>query len=417
MARFSTFRRLILLLAILGFQPHFSVAQTAQRPAGPAVQVFTSNNSGASGQLRPFDRPINVTASINTGYDTNVSTDPNAQGSFFTDANVSLSYVFGTPRFQGTLSTSAGFSYYNGAERSGFNYTPNLGLALGMAYGVSERLSLTANVYAKYGIEPDFSVGTGLNRRSGNFFYSSTSLSASYLWLERFSTVTSYSLSFFKYEDDFVASYQDRFEHGIGQQLRFLLLPATTLVGEYRLGLVTYDSAGRDSSSNYLLIGIDDTLGPHIQLSVKGGAEFRHSDIDDSNTATPYLDGSLSYVIGAKTSLNFTVRYSTIESDVLEASSRTSLRAGLQATYGLTARIDSSLSVYYLHDENQGTQTLFIHQPSFNEDSLDLGLNFRYAVNPRLSANAGYQHTEILSDFSQRSYSRSRYFGGISYSF
>jgi len=368
----------------------------------------------------PLERlPVQVTVSVNTGYDSNVNTTAlDDQGSFFSSANVSLIYSFGTERTRVSTSTSASVSYYDSPDRSGVDLTlPELNLNLGVSHAVSERLSLSGSIRVFYGSEPDFSLELGQNRRIGNYFYTGDSISASYQWLERFSTVTSYSFGAILYEDEILSLLQDRFNHSFGQQVRFLFLPITTITADYSLGLVNYTLPNRNSTTYVLTGGLDQTIGPRLQGTLRVGATFRNSEQERTNTINPYFNGSLNYVVGEKTSVNWTARYSTEESDVIGTTSRNTFRTGLGATYGLTPRISSTLSMYYVRDGNNLNDSFFMQQSSFSEDSLDVALNLQYAVNPRLSITAGYRRTEILSDVSQRSYSRSSYSGGLTYSF
>ncbi|MDQ6623739.1 MAG: outer membrane beta-barrel protein, partial [Verrucomicrobiota bacterium] len=365
--------------------------------------------------------------SVNTGYDTNVSnSDTGGANSFFTSASLGLTYSFGTERTRGSLSWGAGATYYSNGKNDRFDFNPDTSLQLSLSHDVSERLSLNLASTIRYGIEPDFAAGVGENRRSGNYFYTSDSISAPYKWLERFSTVTTYSFAVLHYNDDSFGTLLNRFDNNLSQQFRFLFLPMTNIIAEYRFGLVTYETANANSVAHFLLGGIDQTIGPHLVGSFRAGAEFRSSDLEDSNSTSPYFDGSLNYELGEKTSVSVSARYSTEEGNVTEATSRTSFSTGVNLTYALTPRISSNASFFYQHNDNVGRKTIFydpvaqrffIGVPSFTEQSFDLGLDLSYAINPRISASAGFHYSDISSEFTGRPYSRARYFGGVTYSF
>jgi hypothetical protein len=393
--------------------------------SGPTVQVFTSASSGQT-RVMPLERlPFSVTVSANAGYDTNVATSSNNAGAFFSSASLGLSYGFGTERTRASLSWGTSVTYYDDGNNADFNFDPNTSLQLGLTHAVSERLNLSSGIFVHYGIEPDFFSGVGENRRTGNYFYTADSFAASYQWLERFSTVTSYSIGVLKYEDEARAAFLDRYEHGLSQQFRFMLLPMTTVIADYRIGLVDYETDGRDSFSQYFLGGVSQTLGPRLQGSLFAGAQLRSSDQESENSFAPYVSGSVSFTAGEKTFLTWTAQYSTQESDVVGATSRTSFSTGLQLSYGITPRIGSSVSAFYRHDENTLPEVLafapdrgfFLITPSFAEDALDLSLNLSYSITARLSAGAGVQYTEVWSEFTTRPYTRARYSGGITYSF
>ncbi len=403
----------VLAIGTIGFGGSVLEAQTD----GPAVQVFTASGSGET-QVVALERlPVKVTVSVNAGYDTNVGTSDIAQqNSFYSSASLSLSYPFGTERTRGNISTSASVTYYDNGEDGGFQYDPNLGLQFSLAHDISPRLTLNSAVYLRYGIEPDFALGLGENRRSGNYFTTADSLSASYAWYERFSTVTTYTLNVVRYDDDAVGQFLNRWDHGFAQQFRFLLLPVTTIVGDYRLSVSQYQGDGQDSFAQFFLIGIDHTIGPHLQGSIRGGAELRSSD-QSEDTFTPYGEASLSYAIGERTSVSWNARYSKADSNSIFASSRTSFSTGLQMRFGLTPRISGTLAAYYNNDQNEGRKISFFQFPSFTEQSFDIGGDLTYAISPRWSASAGSHYTQVSSDFNGRDYGRARYYGGLNYSF
>ena len=383
---------------------------------GAAVQVFNEKNApGGFSPSLPWRIPVSVSVSASAGYDENVNTlSSDTEGSSFSNVGVNLTYPFGTSRTRGSLSTNFGLTYY--PDISDIQYDTNANLTLSLTHQVSSRLTLSGSAFATYQQEPNFAVGTdvGVNRRSGNYLNSQNSVSASYSWYSRFSTVTSYSLGIIQYDDDTVGAFQNRFEHGFSQQLRYLFLPVTTIVAEHRLRIVSYDSSFGDSMTHSALAGVDHRLGPRLGASVRVGAEFQSSDarggVGESNRTSPYFEGNFSYALGGRISLSWNNRYSIEEPNVAESTSSTTFRTGLQASYSIHRRITTTLGAYYIHDSNGGLST-------FSEDSLDFSLGAQYAVNRHLSANISYSHTEVSSDIPSRSYSRSRYSVGLNFVF
>ncbi|MFL6414428.1 MAG: outer membrane beta-barrel protein [Bryobacteraceae bacterium] len=396
---------------------------------GPTVQVFSSANPGVGPVFMPFEKfPVGVSLSLNAGYDTNVGTaSVNEHPSFFSSASLGLNYSFGTERTRVGLSWGTSLTYYSNGVSNGFgNYDPDTSLHMSISHIVSDRLNLTAGIYAHYGVEPDFYIGTVNTHRSGYYFVSSDSISASYQWLERFSTVTSYSFSVTKYADEPYSSELDRLDQGISQQFRFLLLPMTTVVGTYGFSLGSYDVGQRNTYSQVVTLGVDQTIGPRTQGSLNVGAQYYSSDIEKSANIAPYVAGNFSFIVGEKTSLNWSAQYSTEQSNIPGASSQQGFSTGLHLSYAITPRITSSLSTYYSHSNYKGQKVFLIdftrliiipEQPTFTEDSLDFGISLSYAITPRLSANADAHYSEVSSNTRDRPYSRARLSGGISFSF
>jgi hypothetical protein len=125
------------------------------------------------------------------------------------------------------MEASGGLTYYY--NRSiGQEYDINSGLTLTVSHQATPRLGLAAAAYLTYQSEPDFNTGIGINRRSGNYFYTNDKFSMAYQWTPRFSTATSYTLGVINYENSAISAYEDRFEHTFGNEFRYLLLPTTT---------------------------------------------------------------------------------------------------------------------------------------------------------------------------------------------
>jgi hypothetical protein len=410
--------------------------EAAAAGQGPDVQIMTESNPGSTSTavsnsggplLMPVERlPFGVSLNVNAGYDTNVATSVTDQGSFYTSASLGVTYSFGTERTRVNTSWGASLTYYADDAGSGFGHTqPDSSLNLSISHQVNQRLTLNSTINLHYGIEPDFTSGATENRRSGNYFYTGDSISASFQWLDRVSTVTSYSIGILRYEDEPLSSFLDREDHSISQQLRFLVLPMTTVVGQYGFSASVYDLGARNFYSHTVSLGLEQTLGPRTQGSLSIGAEL-YSTEQTGDSFSPYASGSLSFALGEKTSLSWSAQYSTQEANIVEASTRKNFSTGLQLSYALTPRISASLSGSYNHSDYKGQKVLlfdperfiiFYAQPAFTEDSFDAGVNLGYNISPRMSGNFGAHFTDVESDLSERPYSRLRFSAGLGYSF
>ena len=375
--------------------------------------------------------PFRVTVTVRGGYDDNIFTSSvNPQGSPFMNGSIGLSYDFGSPRTRLSLQTGGGLTYY--LDRPGQkdpDYNAYLGLSL--KHNFSPRLILSVIGYASYQAEPDFGVGTGFNRRSGNYFYTSDKFTLSYLWTPRFSTATSYTFGALLYDNTTsvgVGNFENRIENTFGNEFRFLLWPTTTLVAEYRIQFVAYQNNNSDAVNHFILAGFDHTFSPQFSGSLRGGFQIRSLDTvqlvlnPDLTTSTvnvstesssPFFEATLNYALGKKTALTWTNRYGIEEPDIPGQPSRVTFRTGLQGKYSWTPRISSQLAIFYAHDD-YGANAV---SPAFAEDSIDVALSLRYAITRYLGVNVGYNYTEILSDEPLRGYSRNRFYGGADFTF
>ena len=374
--------------------------------------------------------PFHVTVSVRGGYDDNVNlSSSDEQGSSFVSPAISGSYQFGNSRTRLSLSGGAGFTYYfdntdNGVNNSGASdYDVNANIAFAITHRASARLTLAANVYAAYQSQPSFDTfnqgGLGFSRQNQDFFFTTNKFSVGYAWSPKFSTVSSYSLSVTDYDSDVLSTFEDRAEHTIGNEFRFLILPTTTLVAEYRFGLIDYfESDNRGSISHFFLAGVDHSFSPRFNVSARGGIELREFDNDDpafnrDDAVSPYFEGTVNYAFAQSTSISLSSRYSLEQPDVPEAFLRTTYRSSLSLRHSFTPRIVAGLNVAYEHDDNDGSFSV----AGFEEDLFDVSLSVRYAINRNWAIDAGYNHTEVISGEDFREFSRNRYYAGFSFTF
>ncbi len=389
------------------------------RGSGKETLSDESKDSGSSGNLGTgkFSKsPFHISVSVREGYDDNVYTTKESRvGSWFTNASAVLDYQFGSARTRFDLQAVAGATYYY-YRPFGQEYDINTALTLGLEHHATPRLTLSANAYITYQTEPDLNTGIGVNRRAGNYFYTADKFTLAYQWAPRFSTATSYTFGAINYDDSNIGAFEDRFEHTFGNEFRFLVLPTTTLVGEYRFQIIDFDVATRDSTSHFLLAGVDHTFNPRFNVSIRGGAEIREIDNFGERTS-PYAESTLRYAAGERTSLAWVSRFGLEEPDVPGSPSRQTFRTGLTLSYAVASRITLTGSVFYEHDDNAGVLAPTFFQPDFTEDTVDLGLGVRYDINRVFAVIAGYNFTEVLSDVALREYYRNRVYLGLNATF
>lgn len=419
------------LAALLSLHPQMAQAGGegfSKDVMGDAKESVDTKSDLGLGKFASF--PFHVTVAVRGGYDDNVNlASVDEQGSAFISTNLGLSYEFGSPRTRLSLSGGGGVTYYfdrgndlNGGDSE--DYDVNGFIAFAITHKATPRLTLAANVYASYQSQPNFDTfghgGLGFSRQNQDFFYSTNKFSVAYAWTPKFSTVTSYTLGIVNYDSDVLSTFEDRYEHTIGNEFRFLVLPTTSVIAEYRFGIVDYNETdNRGSTSHFFLGGIDHSFSPRFNVSFRGGVEVREFDNDDplfdeGDRTSPYFEGTLNYAIAQATSLSWTNRYSLEEPDVPDALSRTTFRSALSLRHNFTPRIVAGLNVAYQHDDNDGRNGF----AGFDEDAFDVSLSVRYAINRNWAIDAGYQHTEVVSDESLfREFSRNRYYAGVSFTF
>ena len=353
--------------------------------------------------------PVQITAGLEMGYDDNVTLSSSGQGSVFARENVVLTYARPSERTQVSLIGVGRFSQY--FDVSGQNETTG-NVTLSLTHNFSSRLSFYASVYGTYQNEPNFTSNVGPQNVRTPFFDTVDLFALTYHWLSRFSMVTSYTFERVQYTSSSTGNSQNRVQNTFGEELQFNLTSRTVLLGEYRFEAIDYDTAPLNSTTNFVLAGVNHNLTEHLMVHVRGGESFRSLE-NDGNMASPYFEGTLGYV-RSNHSLNWTTSYGYESPTATGATTTKTWRTGLNLTYDLTSRLSSTTGVYYHHDENQGgTET----SSTGTQDSLDLNLGLRYTVNKHFSLHLDYNHTTQSSLGSTPGYTRNRYFGGVTYTY
>jgi hypothetical protein len=373
--------------------------------AGAKDGMFIPTENAGSGNFEK--RPYRFTLSLNHGYDDNIyTTNDDKQGSFFTSASVGVSLALSDGRTSLRAALNAGGSYYYDRDEE---FDPDIALNVDFSHVFSSKLRLDITSYLAYQSEPDFAIGFAQNRRNGNYFYGNVGFNLTQAFTRRFSAVYGYNVAGVVYDEELIASIEDRIEQTFSLQLRYLVRPTVSLVGEYRFSVVSYDAANRDSTSNFALAGVDFTLNRRLTASFRAGAQFRDSD-DAGKETSPFVESTLSYAYGSGSSIQWLNRYGFEESDLGEGSSRKTYRTGLTVNHRIASRVTANAGVYYTTSEYDSAF-------SNEEQTLDLNLGVVYAVNRVLSLQTGYTYTHLYSDEELREYDRNRVYAGVTLTF
>jgi hypothetical protein len=362
--------------------------------------------------------PFKISASANAGYDDNVFTSHTDRiGSGYNDLSLDIASHVGNQRGRLDADLALGFEYY--WDVPGTSAYPNISLNLNSWYKLAPRLILSLSSNLSYQSQPNFSITGAATQFVGNYFVNSSQISLGYELTPRFSTVTSYNLTTYLYENSVEAAQQNRFEHLIGEQLRYMLFPTVTLVGEYRFGYISYQTtasgsnpaANSDSYSHFLLGGADATLSPRLSLTFRGGVELRtFLTPGGMETTFPYAESTLSYEYRPSCFFQWYDRLGLEQSDFAVGQYKEVYRTGIRVDHTFGQKMKAGASIYYSYNQYK--------QPfSFAENDLDANATLSYAIYRSLSVQAGYTFTRVSSEIVLRDYYRNKIFLGASFGF
>lgn len=417
---------------LTGSQVLAIAAATMTAPNVMASSMYATNGDGAIAERLPFK----ITVDVRNGYDSNpltrsgetlrfadtgeIARNPQTgapllidevEESWFSSASILLEKALGGPRTSLNVNFTAGVTQYWDLDQD--ETDPLLRLGLEFSHKVTPRLDVAANTYLTYQSEPDFyDQLTALTngRRNGNYFYSNSVLSASYRWTPKFSTVTSYSFVSVIYEEDSAANIEDRYENYLSQQFRYLILPKTTLLAEYRVGFVSYDTDnGRDAFDQFILGGVEHRLGPKLSASISSGVQLRDED-GGANRTSPYVEGTLSYAYSPMSSLSAFTRYGLENSSLVDSTTENeTFRIGLRVNHGFTAKLKGNAAVYFQNTEFSGAAP----GVDRSEQTVNASAGLTYFVTPHIYLNADYSFSMVDSDRDFNSYDRNRVSLGV----
>jgi len=361
-------------------------------------------------------KPFKFTFSVRQGYDSNVfttRTDPTE--SWYTNWAAGILYEFGGPRLKLRSSLGGGLTYYY--TRPGDPVDFNGNFSLGATYLATPRLTLSIDTTTAYLSQPDISILGTTDRVDGDYLYSSTTVSAAYAWTEKFSTVAAYTFGTVYYLENNLNDTQGYITQTASISGRWLILPKTTGVLEYRVNPITYYKADLDSLGQFFLVGVDQIFNPRMRWSGRVGAEmrFNNNPVDGQSTYFgPYFESNFSWQFGRASNLAWTARYGTLPSGLTNVTQSQTLSNGLVATHQFTRRLSGNLGVNW--NLNYYDQPDVI--PDFYENIFQVSAGLNFAVNRFISLSAGYQYTiDVAPDAPEREYNRSVAFAGANFAF
>ena len=389
--------------------------------ADPTVEVFYQDRMVADPysdvSLLP-QLPFRWLVTVSGGYDDNVNTSPEAMGSPFTQANVTLTKDLRTERTHLRMVLGGGVVYYfdrMGSDTTDYNGNINLSLQ----HKISDRLALGAAINAIYTSETQFASDLGSVRR-GNYFATSDTFAARYWWTPRLSSYTGYQFGKIDYEDEVASLTLDRVDNTLSESFRYGWSQRTTLIAEYRFERIDYDTAPRDSKTHIAGAGLEYQFTPRLNGSFVGGASFRKFDQGNGDLLIdPNASASLNYKFGPAASLIWTASYSVEEPYATEVFTQktTRTRTGLLFSWQPTSRLVTDLGINYHHDENTGTLVSGAPEPGpeeFTQDGFELVVEAKYVLADRILLDLKYAHTNLDS---VGGYSRNVYTAGLAFKF
>jgi len=211
----------------------------------------------------------------------------------------------------------------------------------------------------------------------------------------------------YHYEDAALGNLLDRMEHLGGIELNYKMLPDAAVVGEYRHQIIDYKHSGgtNDKNSDFVLTGLDYSLGKQVTLSGRVGGEDRHRS-GEASTTGPYAEMTVRYDYSDRSFLSGGYTYSLAETDDPVHFTDTKMNQFfINVQHALTAAIIASASATWEPSTLLGRPGV---SGNVHETTSRLGAALTYVVRKNLTFSATYDYDNVASDLAYRDQVRTR---------
>lgn len=356
--------------------------------------VGATHSQAQGGESKADKAGWDINFLVFEGYNSNVPSTSDPVGSFYTELDLGLGYVFRTPRTLLEVGLEGGIDYYYSSQLER-NFYPQGGGYLDFSYELSPRTKVMLEANAQFLSQPSF-FSPGSYQDQGNYFLLSVGGAVEHQWRPRLGTITSWDANFYLYSDPYYQDSLGRVEQILSNQVLFLWKPTTSLVQEYRLNPRTYlQDSSMDSLGQYFLLGADQQLNPRSVVGGRFGLEQRwlgSGNGGDGHYLGPYGEISLGYETG-RNNVDLGASYGTQssglvgvgESDTFQLSAGISRNLGRKTKVGLTGN-------YQLNQFDQSPNS-----SSFQNDVFDVGIGIERKIGKRVSLEVGYRYSGVVS--------------------
>lgn len=355
--------------------------------------------------------PVKLNVSTDAGYDTNINNSGlDEVSSFYISGGGGADWAYSTDRTLASVGLSGNaFHYFDQAPGSD-DTLYNARAAASLAHAITDRLSFGNDFFFGYEFEPNYVFGESLNRLSDQYYFVYNTATLDYLWTERLSTSTGYTIQALFYESDAISQSEDRIRQQVSQLVRYALNENTGLRVQYRYAIVDYDNSSRDSVSHYALVGVDHAFSENTTSLVMAGAQF--FDFDDRASRTkPFVEAALNHQVDESLNLRWANRLSLEDSLVVSSGDNYTFRTTFDARYLYTEKLAAHIGLAFIHQEltrgpASGTENIF--QGTIGTD---------YALTEALALRASYTYNLNDSFREANDFDRHRVNVGVKASF
>lgn len=308
-------------------------------------------------------------------------------------------------------------------DRPGDSTDVNHQLDLILNQDFSPRTSLNMKHVLRAAEEPELVDEDVTFRNNNDFLYNSFDAGLlTQLTPNKTSVQISGRIVDFAYDEDVVAATNDYQELTAGLDLIQVVMPETTVSGQFRYTEVDYDADLRDFENVQVGLTASRIFNPKFEAQLRGGVEMHSNDDPVSDDLdSPYVSGSLVFLPAQGTRITVGLGYAQDKSPVVIFSTQEKTTLSASLSRDLTAALRLNLTGLYSMGSFSRDNATAAFNPDVNSDGDEELLRFvstlAYRINVRNSVEATLHYTDLESDVRPRSdYDRTRVSLGWKYS-
>lgn len=352
-----------------------------------------------------------VSATLREEYDDNIFTSKdNKQGSFKTE--FSPSFLVDIPLDNSEFSARYTFDGIYYSDRSGTPFDLNHEFVTRYDHSFSDRFSIDLRDMFRHFDEPSLFESVGTPYRSGTYNSNLASAEFTAQWTPLFGTVTTYSNSLIKYDDQATSNEQDYMENTVSQDMRFNILPNYTLIFGGIFDDLSYDHVKRGYTQYVGNAGVDWQVTPTLVIGGRVGGTIMQGQAGTGETVLPYGSATVNWTLGKRSELDFNYTHSVVPTDVDQAVGQEADRFTATFKYDVTANLTAHLQGIYTHG-SYSQSFLFGNISSFTEDVVGIDTGFDYHFDKNFDYTMGYTFSNVSSGLDFRNYTRNQVYVGV----
>jgi len=389
----------------------------------------------------------NVAANLRGFYDDNYAVAHNKTGSFGFELTPSVSANVDLKQTDIGVRYTFGMYFYLQRSENGldpWDYTHQGDIWVDHAF--NERFKMTVADTIAVGQDPELVQGGAPVRVNGNNVANHATVTLNSEWTRQFSTATHYGNTLVVYDNSGTnsaanpnnAALLNRMEQNVGTDLQWHFQPETIGFIGYNFSWVNYNSGdqiaipynnapgplipyysnARNYRAHYGYVGVNETFSPNLSFSARVGASdtYLYNDpIAKESTLAPYADINVTYTYmpGCYVQAGFTQDQNA--TDVVQPGANGQLTQYQESStfYGsLNHQITPKLSASVISQYQYSTYKDGAYSGT-GDNTVNAGLHLNYTINRNLSANAGYDFSELFSTINSRGNSRNLVYLGL----